>query len=196
MESNHNTDETPLYEGLDTIPREAFELPESSNAFRERVLARTTAQVRKRAKRSLGMRMFLSYGAGVATVLLFVAPAWWTPKHTGMQEQPVVTKAPADPPSAPKAGAILPRELLHDSEALAFHIAAASKADRLRILKQAGDGYLNEWGDPQRATQCYGRLLDLTGKNDGYSVETTDSWLLATLKRARQKEISDVPSSI
>jgi hypothetical protein len=72
-----------------------------------------------------------------------------------------------------------PSELVRRSE-------TASSEDRVRLLKQAGDLYLSDRYEIEKALQCYRRALDSLPQSMQMRVEPGDTWLLAALKDSRR----------
>ena len=69
--------------------------------------------------------------------------------------------------------------------------AIATTLDRRTLLyRKAGDGYL-EQGDEVAALRCYRKSLDGARRSDLVIQPEQDSWLLMSLKIARQKESND-----
>ena len=189
--SQEEPEEPLLSAGLEGVPAEAFRPPEASPDFRRRVLAQTTARLRARARRrraGMAAMVLCAYAAGVCTIGV-VADFEPLRKHQAKTRLPQpLAPAVAEPAQSQPALAPPPRQA-YDAEAFAVQLAAAPPAERGRLLRSAGDRYL-EQGDLRYATQCYRRLLNLVEPDAGYAVEARDSWLLATLKLARRKETS------
>jgi len=185
---NSGHEEEQLWEGIATLSPSDFDTPEASDIFRESLLARTSThvQARPRRRRMLTMAFVgLAYCAGLATMSL----------RDG-QDSAEIAPVAAVQELAPKLETA-PRNtnaLTANSEKLAYRVAMASEPEQRRLLKAAGDQYLLGRGDPGRATQCYGRLLDLMETDEATTVTSTDNWLLATLKLARLEEKTHVQS--
>ena len=56
-------------------------------------------------------------------------------------------------------------------------------------VPQAGDRYLRDYADYRAALRCYRNFLDEADPADR-AVSTDDTWLLTSLKRAREQESS------
>ena len=61
------------------------------------------------------------------------------------------------------------------------------KAEAARRFRQAGDRYLREFADYRAALRCYRNFLDEADPADR-AVAPDDTWLLTSLKRAREQE--------
>jgi hypothetical protein len=66
--------------------------------------------------------------------------------------------------------------------------ALESPSRRPDLFRKAGDRYLEDNGDVESAVRCYRTALDL-GTSEDARVSPTDSWLLVSLKVAKQKEM-------
>jgi len=62
----------------------------------------------------------------------------------------------------------------------------SSGEKRVALYRRAGDRFL-EFGDESGALRCYRRALDV-GSREDLVVDASDSWLLISMKMARQKE--------
>jgi len=186
MNSQSNREDTPLIDGGDGIPPEAFRVPLPPEALRARLLARTSARVRARPRWRrliLGGALLCAYAGGAGSMALLMSGE----AVRGEDVVTVVERLSAESPEGPR----LPEALLFDSEALARRVAAAPQEERLALLREAGDRYLNEWGDTVRAVGCYRRLLDSLEADAKPETGVPDTWLLASLKASRQKERPD-----
>jgi hypothetical protein len=121
------------------------------------------------------------YGAGIATY-------WWlrpTPIDAPRQE---FVQAPPVPESIqPKVVQVR----LEPPDRIERWAALATGERRVDLYRKAGDGFL-ERGDELSALRCYRRSLDSTRPADLAIRPQEDSWLLMSLKIARQKEMTDV----
>jgi hypothetical protein len=61
------------------------------------------------------------------------------------------------------------------------------KAAAARRFREAGDRYLREFADYRAALRCYRNFLDEADPADR-AVSADDTWLLTSLKRAREQE--------
>ena len=87
------------------------------------------------------------------------------------------------PPPAPVAVARSPAELELEAEQI------AERAEAARRFRAAGDRYLLDRADYRAALRCYRNFLDEADPADR-AVAADDTWLLASLKRAREQETS------
>lgn len=181
MNNQEPLDDTLLHENA-----AAFGVPQPSDEIRARILARTSARVRwRRHRRWLGVvcAIVAAYAAGLGTITF----------------QSRETTAPANvetaqAPAAPSESGDALTALLQDPEALALRVSQGPLEERMSLLKRAGDRLI-EWGNFEQATHCYRRLLDLMASSGAIQIDSTDNWLLAALKRARQKETAHVSSN-
>jgi hypothetical protein len=162
---NHDENE-PLIPGLDLPPGSL--VPERPPpGLRERVLEQTTFALRSRAMR----RRFLHsgwiaavYAAGFLTAAVVARPWGAVP--------------PA--PVLPEANGTAPTRRMDPSEVLRG-VAAAPRSERPRLLRAAGDAFLEERGDLASALDCYRQVLELDAKAP---LLPDDTWLLAALKQS------------
>ena len=63
------------------------------------------------------------------------------------------------------------------------------KAESARRFREAGDRYLSEFADYRAALRCYRNFLDEADPADR-AVTPKDTWLLTSLKHAREQETS------
>ncbi len=64
-----------------------------------------------------------------------------------------------------------------------------AKAESARRFREAGDRYIVDYGDYSAALRCYRNFLDEADPAD-LAVSPNDTWLLTSLKRAREQENS------
>ena len=90
------------------------------------------------------------------------------------------------PPQAPETSAmrLSPAELEQQAEGIFI------RAESARRFREAGDGYLAEFGDLRGALRCYCNFLDEADQTD-LAESDSDSWLLASLKKERLKETNN-----
>ena len=189
-------DNEPLVENVPELPEGTFDAPGVPDGFREAVWRRTARTLRRRVRRRWAVAVctvVVAYAAGLATMYTVQdgryetpAPIASVPPEPDAGPGTAVVSAPPVTPWHADAGSVA---LLLDHEALSRRIAEASREERLRLLKWAGDRYLRELGDVQRALNCYRWLLNATPPAQRTVVEPDDSWLLVSLKQARQKEM-------
>jgi hypothetical protein len=61
------------------------------------------------------------------------------------------------------------------------------KAEAARRFREAGDRYLRDYADYRAALRCYRNFLD-EAEPDQLRITPDDTWLLTSLKRAREQE--------
>ena len=178
---HHDSDE-PLVEGLDHLPPGALNGPPVDDEFCEAVYRRTAATVRGRQRQR---RMVLAcvivgaYFAGIGTMGL--EP--WNQQGPQDEAPPSITSgADMTPTAVPDP----PVEIAPiDPEMLAMQLAKASPEERGRLLKGAGDRYLYELNDIDRALVLYKQHLDALAPEDQARIAQNDSWLLLSMKSGR-----------
>jgi hypothetical protein len=158
----------------------------ANEALTAGVLARTVRRVRlhRWRRRATGVAVCLAcFGLGWATTYLRPTPV---PEVVYVPSPvPPVAGVP-DPPAPPKddtppARPVSPADL----ELLAEQ--TAEKAEAARRFREAGDRYLREFADYRAALRCYRNFLDEADPADR-AVAPDDTWLLTSLKRAREQE--------
>jgi hypothetical protein len=116
--------------------------------------------------------------AGVATTLL---RPWPSPEVVYVQVREEVPAPKIDAPQiAPKSPPSATELELEAEKTLV-------KADSARRFREAGDRYLSDFADYQSALRCYRNFLDEADAADRV-VTSEDTWLLTSLKRAREQE--------
>jgi hypothetical protein len=166
-----NEGDEPLVDGLGAGPLR-FDIPRPPPGLRERLLERTAAGVRSRARwrrGRLAAALALVYAAGLATALPLVRERAGPP-------EPTVEPAPSPAAPAPLG----PDEIRR-------RVPDAPPAERARLLRLAGDLYLQRRGDPAAALECYRQVLELSSL-PASQLEPEDSWLLTALKQASRLE--------
>jgi hypothetical protein len=167
-----NDDMNELIEGLGPGPVK-FDVPSPPPGLRERLLERTAAAVRSRARwrrARLAAALVLLYAAGLATAPLLLDRAG--------PAEPAAAGKPAPPQAAPAP---------LDPEEIRRRVPDAPLPERARLLRLAGDLYLEKRGDPAAALECYRQVLELS-LMPASPPEPGDSWLLLALKQARRTE--------
>lgn len=155
----------------------AGDQPERRDELRDQ----TSRLVRRRrwrvyAKRGLAMAACFVAGAGTL---------WLVQQRTAPEQPPMVAKAPEEIKTPSQ------RIIRVESPDMLERQAALARGERcVDLYRRAGDGFL-ERGDDIAALRCYRRSLDNTRPNDLVVRPDTDSWLLMSLKMARQKETND-----
>lgn len=199
MTGNGFDEDEPLLEGLERLPRAAFEVPAVPGDLRNRVLKRSSAMVRARPRRRRTLVLFgmlAAYAAGLGTMVVArpetheparmlvqrTAPAVPGPAESTKSVSPAAPRRPQEPLEA------VSTRLLMDPKALARRIVRADPEEQLRLLQRAGDWRLNEVSDVHGALCYYRQLLDLMPAAQQRKLNPEDSWLLLSLKQARQHE--------
>jgi len=164
-----------IMEASEELCAEMLARPQAGREFREALLERTCAAVRSRPRRRrllVAGSVCLAYVAGLATVTLWTrgpaeAPGTWA-------TQIAHTETLVDTPDEP--------------ESLLARVPEVSRSEQIRLLSRAGDLYLAQRDDVERALYCYRQVLELTPNSQLLAVDQGDSWLLASLKLARIQE--------
>jgi hypothetical protein len=164
-----------IMEASEELCAEMLARPQAGREFREALLERTCAAVRSRPRRRrllVACCVCLAYMAGIATVTL------WTRGPTQAPETDITqiaqTETLASRPDEP--------------ESLLARVPEVSRSEQIRLLARAGDLYLVQRDDVERALYCYRQVLELTPSSQLLAVDQDDSWLLASLKLARIQE--------
>jgi hypothetical protein len=170
----------PSEPNLEALLAPAAAAPFSSD-LRQRLLESTARRVRFR-------RHFHRIRALVALALMFLAGlfvcGWAQPAPA-----PEVVQLPAPPQVAESPSMRLsPAELERQAESIFV------RAESARRFREAGDGYLAEFGDLRGALRCYRNFLDEADQAD-LAQSDSDTWLLASLKKERRKENNDADSA-
>ena len=172
-----NDDPSSLIDGVAKLPSGSFDVPLPPRAFREAVFARTARVVRARSRGRwlpFAAALLLAYAAGLLTMPLVKVETTETPSPVLVEPRP----GEAAPSAASVASAVDPAEILHS-------VSTAPMADRIRLLKQAGDAYLLARGDLDGALHCYRQLLELAPPDVKTKPRSDDTWLLAALKQGQ-----------
>ena len=113
------------------------------------------------------------------------AAAWLLPVTDQRVESVVVRMVPAaaDPGSPPPALVQVPSPAELELEAEQTPV----KAEAARRFREAGDRYLRDYADYRAALRCYRNFLD-EADPEQLRVTPDDTWLLTSLKRARDLE--------
>jgi hypothetical protein len=162
--------DTPEHDPLDELL--APPGPVDAAALRQSLLAATARRLtrRRRLRRAaLAAALAACYAAGLLTTRLL------TPAVPARDASAPVVAAQKDPPA--------PAPVAEAPDAA----PAEGRAERAAVLRQAGDRYLNEQGDPEAALRCYSRALDEGTEGDA-KFSPDDNWLLMAIKNAREKE--------
>lgn len=173
-----NDPHDPLDELL--TPRPA---PAGEPAWKESLLRQTAGVLRRRRRlRRVAAVAALAacFAAGMLTMRLVTPPA-------PAEVRVVVIEHPAMLAPAPEAvvQAQLPKP---EQTGLALEWQAVEEPERrAELFRRAGDRYLTAENDLESAVRCYRRALD-AGSADDLKITPQDTWLLISLKNARQEE--------
>jgi hypothetical protein len=154
----------------------------ANDALREELLMRTARRVRFRRWWRYGKQVGLSaicFAAGAAAMLARPTPSPSIVYVDRDVPPPAVKIEPPAEPPRPRSAA----ELELEAE------KATVKAESARRFRQAGDHYIRDHADVQSALRCYRNFLDEADPAD-LPVSREDTWLLTSLKRAREQENS------
>jgi hypothetical protein len=165
--------------------------PAAPDGRREELFALTAARLRRaaRVRRVVrGLTVAAVFAAGIA-VGWFARPTppEVPPAPPELIPVPVPVVLPADEPASagPVAG-LTPAEIELRAE------AAADRAESARLYRQAGDAFLAR-SDIRSAVRCYRNHLDEAGAA-GLALRPDDSWLLTSLKNAKETDRDPNPS--
>ena len=185
MSGEGSEESEPLLEGTEALPQGAWDLPHVSAELREALLRRTSAMVRGRPRRWRALMVCTvaaAYVAGVGSVV------WW-PRAADTAGMPVTTaqNPPLTGPQATEKPVAVGAASVDPCDLLA-RVASAPRDEQIRLLRQAGDLYLSQWDDVAGALYCYRQVLELMPASQPITLESSDTWLLASLKLARIQE--------
>ena len=150
----------------------------ASDELRIELFARTARRLRFARRLRLASRVaicavcFLT-GLGLSLLRPTPEPQVIT---TVVRETAIVPPPPELPPKK-----LSPSELELEAE------KTTVKAESARLFREAGDLYLRDHADYQSALRCYRNFLDEADPADRES-SPDDTWLLTSLKRAREQE--------
>jgi hypothetical protein len=159
----------------------------TNDALKAAVLTRTIRRVRLNAWRRramLAVAGLACFGLGWAATFLRAAPAAEVVYIEVSVGPGPVADAPS-PPAPTKAEPPVPKLSPPEMELAAEQIP--DKAEAARRFREAGDRYLREFGNYTAALRCYRNFLDEADPTDR-AVSPDDTWLLTSLKRAREQE--------
>jgi hypothetical protein len=166
-------------------------LPPEPPGLRATVTREASRVARRRRWLVRGRRAALlaaCYAAGLATMWYWVHGHQLPRPEIVERDTPPLPAPPAPaPPEPPTEADPYRNDPPERLERWAF-VAAGEK--RVALYRRAGDGYLDR-NDVQGALRCYRRALDAGSPTDLAIRADTDSWLLMSLKVARQKERPD-----
>jgi hypothetical protein len=153
-----------------------------ASAWKQSLLVQTTRTLRRRHHwKRVGFVTVLAacYAAGALTMRL-AAPVS-TPQevaNNAPQPAPERTPTPVPVPPAPEVA----------TSARDLEWQAVENPDRrAELFRRAGDRYLNDENDLESAVRCYKHALD-AGSDTDLKIAPQDTWLLVSLKNARQEE--------
>jgi hypothetical protein len=158
----------------------------ANEALRADVLARTVRRVRLAVwrRRALGVAACVAcFGLGWAMTFLQPAPA---PEIVYVAVA-VVPAPVADAPGSQVPSKVAPPPVLTPAQLELVAEQTTVKAESARRFREAGDRYLKELADYRAALRCYRNFLDEADPVDR-AVTPDDTWLLTSLKRAREQE--------
>jgi hypothetical protein len=152
-----------------------------NDGLKAELLARTERGVRHFVWRRRGT-------AAAACVACFTL-GWTTTYLRSMPEAVTIyVEVPLPTPVADASGSSSPQVKLRspaDLELEAEQIVV--KAEAARRFREAGDRYFRDFADYRAALRCYRNFLDEADPTD-LQVAPDDTWLLTSLKRAREQE--------
>src|SRR5262249_50800904 len=143
------------------------------------LLARTSRRVRMTRRMRIVTRVAVGvacFAAGVATTLLRPEPQAVSAVATVRTTVAAVELAPPAP-----VRVLSPAELELEAE------KATLKSESARLFREAGDSFLRDCADYRGALRCYRNFLNEADPADR-AISSDDTWLLTSLKRAREQE--------
>lgn len=153
----------------------------SNDGLKSNLLSRTAGRVRFDRR----IRIVGRIGICIACFAAGLGVALLRPERASIVEYVVVRNEPGpvkpNVPSAPPSRALSAAELELQAE------QTLVKADAARRFREAGDIYLRDYADYRAALRCYRNFLDEADPADRV-VTPEDTWLLTSLKRAREQE--------
>jgi hypothetical protein len=156
--------------------------PAADRTLHDVVLTETLSVVhRRRLVRRAGLVAGLAacFAAGALTMRLFT-PA--VEPEVRIVER-LIERAPNPAPPQAPSPAVQPA-----TSALALEWQAAENPERrAELFRRAGDRYLNDENDMESAVRCYKKALS-SGTAEDLNITPQDTWLLISLKNARQEE--------
>ena len=163
----------------DRLAHEA-DLPELDPGLHARLLTATTAHIRHRRHRARLVQaaaVVIAFASGIAATL-----ALQDSPGQQLANESANTSSTSTPTTATQTALDPETGLFDDPEALAFAYDAADDAERLRLLKEAGDHELNVNQDIRAALDYYRQWVVLADAATRQTYDETDTWLLASLK--------------
>lgn len=159
-------------------------LPDELAGLRSAVLVDAARVLSRRRWFVRGGRVVMlaaCYAAGLGSM------GYWSRTVPPAPSEIIERQAPGQPPSFIPSADPYRNDPPERIEKWAF---AQSGEKRAELYRRAGDGYLLR-DDVQAALRCYRRALDAGSAEDLSIRADKDTWLLMSLKMARQKERSD-----
>ena len=189
---NDRWDDDDLTPGGTGLPQEAFSLPDAPDELRQTLLAQTSRMVRRRRWRG----RIMAVGVTAAAYAMGLATMAWGPNPdqspaTALVDRVHVAETESISVEPEYSWEETPATLFSDPEAFTLRVAGAGREERLRLLREGGDYYLEVQGDVRVATICYERLLDGLQEGGGIGLRPSDTWLLRGLKTGRMEEWND-----
>lgn len=163
-------------DALDDLLRPAAAPPEGA-ALRDDLREQTTRLLRQRRR----LRRLARLAALAACYLVGLLTMHWV-RPPAVPPRPLIQGPDVSRPAKKPAPPAEPESAL----AVEWKALDADGPGR-ELYQQAGDLYLREDNDIGSALRCYGNALD-AGTDADRAVAAEDSWLLMTIKDARQKE--------
>lgn len=165
----------------------AADLPGLDDHLHAALLASTTRVVRARRYRRATMQLaavVLAFVSGMFTMAQLPSSTKSTPSTTSTTPYREIAAPPVETAPAEIVPAATPSTpLFADPEALAKAYDAASPAERLALLRGAGDYELNDRGDVRGALAYYEQWVRLADTDTRTQYDENDTWLLASLKQ-------------
>jgi hypothetical protein len=175
----------PLIDGVDSIPGDAFDLPDAPEGLEEELLRRTTSVVRANRRRrriAATAAAVLLYAVGFGTARLVGLDAGGPGRpapHETAETDAVSSEGLLVAEGEPGAdlAVLAPGEIERRAD-------EATPEERRRLLELAGNRFLDEQSDVEAAMRCYRNLLAVAEERE-WMPDADDSWLLIALKRSR-----------
>ena len=155
--------------------------PTSNDGLKSALLVQSTrrlAHTRLRLRATKAAACLICFGLGWATTSLRSAPV---PEVVYVNVPAPVADAPGSPIPVQEVKVLSPAELELEAEQITV------KAESARRFREAGDRYFRDFADYRAALRCYRNFLDEADKAE-LLVTPDDTWLLTSLKRAREQE--------
>jgi hypothetical protein len=158
----------------------------ANDALKEAILRKTGAQLRRRRRSRLAVRVGLlaaCFAGGMGAMALL---------HSREMPEPrtIIVLVPEE--STPKAEApvLEPRRSVKPAELELEAERTLVRAESALRFREAGDRYLRDEANYKAALRCYRNYLDETEETNP-AVSEHDTWLLTSLVNARRKETAN-----